>query len=179
MPFAKDAYAEQLDRPRWGLVEVAQMVNYKGTIWATWDRTTPPFLDYFSMIVDQAQYRSLLRHPWLPYLFPHLAGRHRGERIEEFRKAWRVATRKAGLPGLLVHDLRRSAVRRMEQAGVPRSVAMKLTGHRTESVYRRYAITSDADLRDAASRLGTLTGTLNLAAGNGVVQLRDNLAQSR
>jgi len=30
----------------------------------------------------------------------------------------------------------------MEQAGVPRSVAMKLTGHKTENVYRRYAIVS-------------------------------------
>jgi integrase len=84
-----------------------------------------------------------------------------------------------GLPGLLVHDLRRSAVRRMEQAGVPRSVAMKLTGHRTESVYRRYAITSDADLRDAAKRLGTSTGTLDGRGRNGVAEVRDTLGQSR
>jgi len=115
----------------------------------------------------------------VPFLFPHLAGPHRGQRIEEFRKAWRVATRKAGLPGLLVHDLRRSAVRRMEQAGVPRSVATKLTGHRTESVYRRYAITSDADLRDAAKHLGTLTGTLEGRGRNGVAEVRDTLVQSR
>ena len=50
-------------------------------------------------------------------------------------------------------DLRRSAVRHMEQAGVPRSVAMKLTGHKTENVYRRYAIVSDADLDSAAQKL--------------------------
>jgi len=49
----------------------------------------------------------------------------------------------------------------MEQAGVPRSVAMKLTGHKTENVYRRYAIVSDADLADAARRLaGHNLGTL-------------------
>ena len=43
-----------------------------------------------------------------------------------------------------------SAVRNLERRGVARSVAMKLTGHKTESVDRRYAIVSDADLRDAA-----------------------------
>jgi len=71
---------------------------------------------------------------------------------------------------LLVHDLRRSAVRTMEQRGVPRSVAMKITGHRTESVYRRYAIVSDADLRDAARKIGTLPGTLAGISENGVGQ---------
>lgn len=37
--------------------------------------------------------------------------------------------------------------------GVPRSVAMKITGHKTESVYRRYAIVSESDLADAARKL--------------------------
>jgi hypothetical protein len=46
VPFAKDAYGDQLDRSRLGLIEVAQMENYKGTIWATWHQSAPPFLDY-------------------------------------------------------------------------------------------------------------------------------------
>lgn len=46
VPAYKEAYQEQLDRSQWGLVEVAQLANYKGTIWATWDKTAPPFLDY-------------------------------------------------------------------------------------------------------------------------------------
>jgi integrase len=89
----------------------------------------------------------------IPWLFPHLEGALAGQRISDPRKAWESTCKAAGLPGLLIHDLRRSAVRNMEQAGVPRSVAMKLTGHKTENVYRRYAIVSDADLDSAAVRL--------------------------
>jgi integrase len=71
-----------------------------------------------------------------------------GKRIRHLRKAWAHACTAAGCPGKLMHDLRRSAVRNMERAGPSRSVAMQLTGHKTEGVYRRYAITSDADLRE-------------------------------
>ena len=89
----------------------------------------------------------------IPWLFPHLDGALAGQRISDPRKAWATACAAAGLPGLLIHDLRRSAVRNMEQAGVPRSVAMKLTGHKTENIYQRYAIVSDSDLHEAAQRL--------------------------
>jgi len=73
-------------------------------------------------------------------------------------KAWRTACRKAGVPGRIMHDFRRTAVRNLERAGVPRSVAMKMVGHRTEAIYRRYAIVSDADLREAAAKLAQLDG---------------------
>jgi integrase len=84
----------------------------------------------------------------IPLIF-HRSGRP----IESFRRSWKKACEKAGLPGLLFHDLRRSAVRNLERATVPRSVAMKLTGHKTESIYRRYAIVAETDLRDAGIKL--------------------------
>ena len=62
----------------------------------------------------------------------------------------------AGLPGRIPHDFRRTAVRNLERAGVPRSVAMKMVGHRTESVYRRYAIVDEAMLREGAEKLARL-----------------------
>ena len=58
--------------------------------------------------------------------------------------------------GSLPHDFRRTGVRSLERASVPRSVAMKLTGHKTESVYRRYAIVSEADLAEGVGRLAAM-----------------------
>jgi integrase len=72
-----------------------------------------------------------------------------GETIGSFRKAWTVATKKAGLEGFLFHDLRRSAVRNLVRAGVPRGIAMKISGHKTEEVFERYNITSGEDIQNA------------------------------
>ena len=55
-----------------------------------------------------------------------------------------------------MHDFRRTVVRNLERAGVARSVAMLLTGHKTESVYRRYAIVSEADLAEGVGKLARL-----------------------
>ena len=79
-----------------------------------------------------------------------------GEPIKDYRGAWDAACELAKVVGRIPHDFRRTAVRNLERASVPRSVAMKLTGHKTESVYRRYAIVSEADLSDGLRRLATL-----------------------
>ena len=55
VPYFKDAYHQELDKSKWGLVHVPQMYNYKGGIWATWDESAPPFLDYiggFKLYLD-------------------------------------------------------------------------------------------------------------------------------
>jgi len=111
----------------------------------------------------------------VPYVFPHFTGAKRqsiglrhvrvlGERRKDFRGAWRTACRAAGCPGMLRHDFRRTAVRNLERSGVSRSVATKITGHKTEAVYRRYAIVSDQDLREAAVKLAGVHAGAQLGA---------------
>jgi hypothetical protein len=59
----------------------------------------------------------------------------------------------AAWPTKLLHDFRRSAVRTLERSGVPRSTAMAMVGHKTEAIYRRYAIVDEQMHREAAAKL--------------------------
>jgi hypothetical protein len=99
----------------------------------------------------------------VPWLF------HRnGRPIKSYRRAWLTACLKAGLaqvvsekprkikPLRIPHDFRRTAVRNLERAGIPRSAAMAMVGHKTESVYRRYAIAEEGMLNEAGAKLQQL-----------------------
>jgi integrase len=111
----------------------------------------------------------------IPWVFPHFVScgwHHAGDRRKNYRRAWVAACKAAGVPGRLRHDFRRTAVRNLERRAVARSVAMKITGHKTESVYRRYAIVSDADLQEATRKLtGTFSGTQRTARENPAPQV--------
>jgi len=89
----------------------------------------------------------------IPRVFVHVEpGPWYGTPLRGFDRAWRVACEKAGYPGTLIHDLRRSGVRALVRSGTPETVAMKISGHETRAIFDRYNITSDQDLRDARDR---------------------------
>ena len=83
-----------------------------------------------------------------------------GKRIGDWRKRWHRACREAGLPGKRLHDCRRTAARNLRRAGVPEEVAMKLTGHATRDVFRRYNILTDDDIRAGSERLAAYVAKL-------------------
>lgn len=119
-------------------------------------RSFPFTTDIEKVLKDQLATHEALKKVGkvVPFVF------HRdGERIRYFRAAWANACAEAGCPKALVHDMRRSAVRTFERAGVPRSAAMSMVGHKTESIYRRYAIVDEAMQREAAARLDAFTAT--------------------
>jgi integrase len=89
---------------------------------------------------------------------PWVFCRDDGAPVGDFKKAWTTARKQAGIPGRLFHDFRRTAVRDLIRAGIPETVAMKLTGHRTRNVFQRYAIVEEGMLREAGERL---TGAMN------------------
>jgi integrase len=88
--------------------------------------------------------------------------RPNGRRVDQPRKDWYHLCHVSGLGkldedgsyrGLQMHDLRRSGVRRMRRQGISETVAMKISGHKTRSIFQRYDITSERDLEQAAKLL--------------------------
>jgi integrase len=108
----------------------------------------PRSLPIIGALMEVIQRRLAVRRLDCPYVF-HRNGKH----IASFRKAFKAAAAEANIPGLLPHDMRRSAVRNFRRAGLSEHEGMKLSAHETDSIYRRYDIFSDDDLTESMNRV--------------------------
>jgi len=95
-----------------------------------------PLRGELAAIIGRARERRL---PELPFVFH----RDDGNPVGLFRKSWTTACKTAGLGAILVHDLRRSAIKNMVDAKVGEKTAMTISGHKTRSTFDRYNIITE------------------------------------
>jgi integrase len=130
-------------------------------------RCFPMFSDLLQLlkrrrvITDEVEKRRRIIIPWVFH--------RNGYQIRDFRASWEIATKKAKLSGTLIHDLRRSAIKIFTENGISEQMGMMLAGHRTPSIYRRYNIITQDDLKKAVKNLesdsrGTIRGTISDSA---------------
>ncbi len=89
-------------------------------------------------------------YPECPLLF-HKKGKPIQKNESEY-EIWDKACATAGRPGLLFHDLRRTACRLLIRAKNSRKEAMRISGHKTESAFERYHIVDESDMLAAVDK---------------------------
>jgi integrase len=128
---------------RWNQVDLAEgFITLEPTETKNGQGRMVPILNGdMSRLLTDAKHDRNAQFPDCPWVF-----NREGEPIRDFRGAWTAAVKRAGVPELKFHDLRRTAVRNMRRAGVPQVVRMKISGHKTDSMERRYNIVDADDL---------------------------------
>lgn len=124
------------------------------------DGRTMPLVGEVARIIERRHRERLVGCP----LVFHVRGKAIGM---DFRRRWSKACEAIGQPGRLFHDLRRSGIRTLVRAGVPTSVVMRQSGHRTLAVMTRYDIASLIDQRSALERADEFVAASVARAENG------------
>jgi integrase len=133
------------------------------------DRTLFLHDELYTMMLDQSKQRV----EGCPFVF------HRyGERIQSFGKAWHTACKEAGYDGKLVHDLRRTGVRNLIRAGVPQSVAMKISGHKDARIFARYNIVDTRDVAEAMRKYSQYEQEKRLARAKQVINVHNTFTEA-
>jgi integrase len=135
----------------WAEVDrAAKLITLPGERTKTGKGRVLPLVGELEALIDQRWKARVVGTRLVPWVF------HRqGDPIKSFHTAWQTACVEAGMPGKLFHDLRRTAVRDMVRAGVPKHTAKQTSGHRSDAIFDRYDI---VDTRDQAVALDAVQG---------------------
>jgi len=112
-----------------------------------------PFTRELRTLLERRRAVTRVRERQLGRPVPCVFTRPNGAPLGSFNKAWATACRAAGVPGRVLHDFRRTAVRNLVRAGVPERVAMQMVGWKSRQMLDRYHIVNTADLFDAARKI--------------------------
>src|SRR5581483_12145537 len=123
------------------------LIYVNGRVTKNRDPKTAPIYGDMKPWLEMLLSRGQIESPKCVWLFSR-----DGKPVKDFKADWKNACEKAGVPELLFHDLRRTAVRNMIRAGVPEKIAMLISGHKTASMLWRYNITDTRDIKDAGKR---------------------------
>jgi integrase len=85
----------------------------------------------------------------VPNLGAYIFTRKNGQPITSIRTAFEKARHDAKLDRIILHDLRRSAISRWTDLGIPRDFVMAASGHKPSNVHDRYLNFTDKQLTDA------------------------------
>jgi integrase len=171
--------ADLRDFMAWGFWTGMRLGEIAKLTWSMFDRETwtlrlharaakarkPRLLVLVGPLREIIERRIAARRLDCPLIFHRVSKGLPGAPVKDFRKAWARACAAAGLPagrkgGFTFHDTRRTAVRNLIRSGTDRSVAMRISGHETESMFARYNITAEEDLRTAVERVAAYVSTL-------------------
>lgn len=123
------------------------LIYVNGRVTKNRDPKTAPIYGEMGPWLELLLSRGRIESPKCIWLFSRA-----GKPVNSFKGDWKQACEAAGVPNLLFHDLRRTAVRNMIRAGVPEKIAMQISGHKTASMLWRYNITDARDIKDAGKR---------------------------
>ena len=165
------------DFTRWGYLtgwrkgEVASLrwadVGREGrTIRLSWRKSenrqarTMALVGELAEIIDRPWPARLVKRPDGASLVSEYVFHRQGRPGADFDRAWGTTWKAVGCTGKLFHDLRRTGARNLRRAGVPETVAMQVTRHRTRSIFDRYSIVDDEDIREALVKVQAHMETL-------------------
>jgi integrase len=129
----------------WNMLD-GSVLRLPGDIVKNRDPRTMPLTAALMTIIERRKAARRIEENGTVRMAEFIFHRGDGQQVACFKKAWKTACKKAGVPATLYHDLRRSFVKNGTDAGIRASLLMRAGGWQTESMLKRYQIDIDPEV---------------------------------